>query len=214
MTNEEKLKLLKEKLEQNKNLPLRDQATQLVFGEGNPNSEIYFLGEAPGFHEDRQGRPFVGLAGKLLTELLGTIGLERKDIYISNIVRFRPPENRDPLPEEIAAFAPYVDKEIEVISPKVIVTLGRFSMNKFIPDVKISQVHGKPRYINWKGKEIIVIPMYHPAAALRAGAVMKQLKEDFLKIPSLLKKEPEDKAVENNSLTDSKDEKPKQLDLL
>lgn len=180
--------MLKEHMQKNTKLPLRETATQLVFGEGNPDSKIYFLGEAPGFHEDKQGRPFVGLAGKLLTELIQNIGLKREDVYISNIVRFRPPDNRDPLPEEISAFAPYINKEIEVIDPDIIVTLGRFSMAKFIPDVKISQVHGQHREIELNGRKITIVPMYHPAAALRAGAVMQQLREDFNKLGNVLKK--------------------------
>lgn len=181
-----KLADLKKRMEEDKTLPLRSTATQLVFGDGNPDSQIYFLGEAPGFHEDKQGKPFVGMAGKLLNQTLEEIGLKREDVYISNVVRFRPPENRDPLPEELDAFAPYIDEEIEIINPKMIVTLGRFSMGKFIPDVKISQVHGKPRTVNYKSNEYLVIPMYHPAAALRAGAVMNQFKEDFKIIPQLL----------------------------
>lgn len=183
MTNKQKLQLLRKHMLKNKKLPLRDSATQLVFGEGNSEAQIYFLGEAPGFYEDQQGRPFVGLAGKLLDKLLDNINLKRADVYISNIVRFRPPNNRDPLPEEIGAFRPYVDKEIEVIAPKIIVTLGRFSMNKFFPDSKISQIHGQAKKINWKGLEITVIPMYHPAAALRSSEVMKKLEADFQKIP-------------------------------
>lgn len=188
LTKTEKLTMLREHMQKNSKLPLRETATQLVFGEGNPDSKIYFLGEAPGFHEDKQGRPFVGLAGKLLTELIQSIGLKRDDVYISNIVRFRPPNNRDPLPEEIAAFAPYIKKELEVIDPEIIVTLGRFSMAKFIPDVKISQVHGQHHQIELNGKKITVVPMYHPAAALRAGAVMQQLREDFQKLGNILKK--------------------------
>ncbi len=180
------LKLLKE-MAADKSLPLREGATQLVFGDGNPDSEIYFLGEAPGYWEDQKGKPFVGLAGKLLNELIESIGNKREDVYISNVVRFRPPENRDPTPEEIAAFAPYVDREIEIINPKIIVTLGRFSMGKFLPEAKISLVHGQIKQVPWKGKAVTVIPMYHPAAALRAGEVMKKIKEDFLKIPEALK---------------------------
>lgn len=179
---------LKKQMQEDITLPLRDQATQLVFGDGNPDADIYLLGEAPGFHEDKQGKPFVGLAGKLLTETLQEIGIDRKDVYISNVVRYRPPENRDPLPEELNAFAPYIDKEIEIINPKLIITLGRFSMAKFIPDVKISQVHGSPRLLKWHGKELLVMPMYHPAAALRATAMMKMFKDDFKKIPDLLKR--------------------------
>ncbi len=174
-------------MQEDKTLPLRNTATQLVFGEGNPDTKVYFLGEAPGYYEDRDGRPFIGQAGKLLDKLLESINLKREDVYISNVVRFRPPENRDPLPEELAAFAKYVDEEIEIISPKVIVTLGRFSMNKFLPDVKISQVHGKVEFVKFNGKDLIVIPMYHPAAALRAGAIMEQLKKDFLTIEKVLK---------------------------
>ncbi|KKR96383.1 MAG: Phage SPO1 DNA polymerase-related protein, partial [Candidatus Uhrbacteria bacterium GW2011_GWF2_41_16] len=116
-----------------------------------------------------------------------------------NIVRFRPPENRDPLPEEIEAFRPYVDREIEIIDPKIIVTLGRFSMGKFLPNVKISQVHGKPRKISWHGREMVIIPMYHPAAALRAGAIMQQIREDFKIIPEVIKGLEEENKKEDNS---------------
>lgn len=188
MDKKEKLQKLKEQVQQDKSLPLRDTATQLVFGDGNPDADIYFLGEAPGYYEDQQGKPFVGQAGKLLNQLLESIGLKREDVYISNVVRFRPPQNRDPLPEEITAFKPYVDKEIEIIDPKIIVTLGRFSMSKFFTYEKISQIHGKPKEISWKGKELVVIPMYHPAAALRRGEIMEQLKVDFKVISQVLKK--------------------------
>lgn len=198
MNKKEELQKLKKKMEDDKNLPLRDDATQLVFGEGNPDSEIYFLGEAPGFHEDRLGRPFVGQAGKLLDQLIESLGLKREEVYISNVVRFRPPENRDPLPVEIEAFRPYVDREIEIVSPKLIVTLGRFSMGKFLPNAKISQVHGKSRTINWHGKNVTVIPMYHPAAALRSLDIMRQIREDFKIIPEMLKKMETEKAQEKN----------------
>lgn len=188
MNKEDELKKLKKEMEEDKSLPLRVGATQLVFGEGNPDAEIYFLGEGPGFHEDRLGRPFVGQAGKLLDQLIESIGFKREDVYISNVVRFRPPDNRDPLPEEIEAFRPYVDREIEIVNPKLIVTLGRFSMGKFLLDAKISQVHGKTRTVQWKGKSVIVIPMYHPAAALRSLDVMHKIREDFKIIPEMLKK--------------------------
>lgn len=180
------LKKLKTEMQEDKSLPLRDQATQLVFGEGNPDANIYFLGEAPGYWEDQKGRPFVGQAGKLLDQLIESLGMKREDVYISNVVRFRPPDNRDPEPEELSAFAPYVDKEIEIINPKIIVTLGRFSMGKFLPSAKISQVHGKIEHPRWKGKEITIVPMYHPAAALRNGAIMTQFREDFKVIPQAL----------------------------
>lgn len=188
MNKKEELERLKKEMEGDKNLPLREGATQLVFGEGNSESKIYFIGEAPGFHEDRLGRPFVGQAGKLLDFLIETIGLKREDVYISNVVRFRPPENRDPEPAEILAFQPYVDREIEIINPKLIVTLGRFSMGKFLPGVLISRVHGKPRTVMFGGKDVTVLPMYHPAAALRSTDVMRQLREDFKTIPEVLKK--------------------------
>lgn len=179
MDKKQALEELKREMQTDQTLPLRDQATQLVFGEGNPDTKIYFLGEAPGYWEDQKGRPFVGQAGKLLDTLIESVGFKREEVYISNVVRFRPPENRDPLPEELAAFAPYVDKEIDIINPEIIVTLGRFSMGKFLPGAKISQVHGKIEEVRWGGKEITVVPMYHPAAALRNGEIMKQLKEDF-----------------------------------
>lgn len=195
---------LKKRMQEDKKLPLRVGATQLVFGEGNANAKVYFLGEAPGYYEDKAGRPFVGLAGQLLDKLIGSIGLVREDVYISNVVRFRPPANRDPEPDELAAFAPYVDEEIKIIEPKVIVTLGRFSMNKFLPDSRISAIHGKKFVIVWPfgksqdegGRKIKVLPMYHPAAALRNGAIMNVLKSDFALIKEALnsENEPEIKA--------------------
>lgn len=207
-TNEkkEKLKELKKEMVADKTLPLRRGATQLVFGEGDPDAAIYCLGEGPGYHEDRLGRPFVGQAGKLLDKLIEGIGLKREEVYISNVVRFRPPENRDPLPEEIAAFQPYVDREIEIIDPKIIVTLGRFSMGKFLPYEKISGVHGKPRSIIWGGKEILIIPMYHPAAALRAGNIMRALQEDFTVIKEELEKLEKQKILEEEEARKPKQE--------
>lgn len=184
----EELVKLKQEMEEDTSLPLRTSETRLVFGEGNPDAELYFLGEGPGFNENLQGRPFVGQAGKLLDRILSGIGLKREDVYISNVVRFRPPQNRDPEPSEIAAFQPYVDREIEIINPSVIVTLGRFSMGKFLPGEKISQIHGKPRELRWRGKDVTIMPMYHPAAALRAGVVMQQFVEDFKKLPQILEK--------------------------
>jgi DNA polymerase len=186
MDKKTKLLELKKRMQEDKTLPLREGATQLVFGEGNPDTKVYFLGEAPGYFEDKHGRPFVGLAGQLLDKLIESIGMQRKDVYISNVVRFRPPANRDPEPEELAAFAPYVDEEIDIIDPKVIVTLGRFSMNKFLPDSRISGVHGKKFVVSFLGKKQIVLPMYHPAAALRNGAIMNVLKSDFLLVKAAL----------------------------
>lgn len=187
MTKAEEFEALRQEMEADQKLPLFGGAN-LVFGEGNPNTEVLFIGEAPGFHENEQRRPFVGQAGKLLDKLIALVGWKREDIYITNIVKRRPPENRDPLPEEIGAYSPYLFRQIEIIAPKAIVPLGRFSMNYFLPNAKISRDQGK---VFWWNK-IKVIPMFHPAAALRAGAVMKELEASFKKIPELIaEKEPE-----------------------
>lgn len=184
--NEELLKL-KSQMLKDESLPLKKGATNLVFGVGDPDSKVLLLGEGPGYWEDQKAEPFVGNAGKLLNQLLQLIELTREDVYITNVVHHRPPDNRDPLPEEIEAYKPYLDKIIEMIDPKVIVTLGRFSMGKFLPGVKITSVHGKIHEVNWIGKEIIIIPMYHPAAALRSSEVMRQIRDDFQKLPEILK---------------------------
>jgi len=182
MEKKDALETLKKEMEADKNLPLFGHAN-LVFGEGNPEAEIMFIGEAPGFHEDKLGRPFVGQAGKLLDKLLTDIKLPRGSVYITNIVKRRPPGNRDPLPEEIAAYKPYLKKQIQIIDPKVIATLGRFAMNYFLPDFKISQSHGVRVILRGK----IIYPLYHPAAALRSTAVLKDLEADFKKLPLLLR---------------------------
>lgn len=213
MTKAEQLEQLKKRMLTDVKLPLRAGATQLVFGEGNPNTQVYFLGEAPGYYEDKQGRPFVGLAGKLLDQLIVSIGLTREDVYISNVVRYRPPGNRDPEPDELAAFAPYVDEEINIIDPQVIVTLGRFSMGKFLPDVKISQVHGKAFKAKFQNREVLVLPMYHPAAALRSTAVLADLKNDFLLIKKALDRANLADFVETSSEV-SPDVKDSQLSLI
>lgn len=212
MSKVDELKKLKEDVEQDNTLPLRHGATQLVFGEGNPDTDIYFLGEAPGYWEDQKGRPFVGQAGKLLDQLIESLGIHREDVYISNVVRFRPPENRDPLPSELEAFAPYVDREIEIINPKVIVTLGRYSLGKFLPDAKISQVHGKPRRVRWNNREVTVIPMYHPAAALRSGEVLNSLKEDFKVISKVLNEDTSNEEISEESKKE--DTKAEQMTLV
>ena len=185
MSNKEELEKLKTRMRKD-DLPLKKGATNLVFGEGNPEAEILFLGEGPGYWEDIKGRPFVGNAGSLLNQLLQSTKLAREDVFITNVVCYRPPSNRDPLPEEISAFQPYIDVMLEVIRPKMVVTLGRFSMAKFLPGTKISIVHGQVFDVNWKGRQIKVVPMNHPAAALRSGEIMRQIKEDFSKLPSAL----------------------------
>jgi uracil-DNA glycosylase family 4 len=169
-------------------------ATQLVFGAGNPDAEIVFIGEAPGKKEDLQGKPFVGAAGKFLNEMLELIDLKREDVYITNIVKYRPPNNRDPLPEEKKIFLPYLQSQLEVIQPKVVVTLGRHSMNCFLPDLQISQVHGEPKRIKLQLKdnsdtlEVVVLPLFHPAAALYNGSMRQTLIDDFMLIPTIIKK--------------------------
>jgi uracil-DNA glycosylase family 4 len=153
-----------------------------VPGEGPEDAEIVFIGEAPGFHEDQQGRPFVGPAGQLLEQLLDSISLKREDVYICNVIKCRPPRNRDPLPEEIKTCKPYLDRQIELIAPRMIVTLGRFSMERFFPGAKISHIHGQPRKVGG----ILYYPIYHPAAALHQPKWRQVIKEDVLKIPQLL----------------------------
>ncbi|MGB4759417.1 MAG: uracil-DNA glycosylase [Candidatus Saccharimonadales bacterium] len=170
-------------------------AKQLVFGDGSPRAEIVFIGEAPGKNEDEQGKPFVGAAGRFLNEMLESIGLERNDIYITNIVKYRPPNNRDPLPEEKKAFLPYLQAQLEVIQPKIIITLGRHSTNCFLPDLQISKVHGEPKRIRLAMKrhsgdvlEVVILPLYHPAAALYNGGMRQTLLDDFSRIPQILQK--------------------------
>jgi len=163
---------------------LAKSATQLVFGDGDEKAEIVFIGEAPGKNEDEQGKPFVGAAGKFLNQMLEMIGLKREQVYITNIVKYRPPNNRDPLPEEKSAFLPYLESQLEAIQPKIVVTLGRHSLNCFLPNLSISQVHGQPK--RYKGR--VFLPLYHPAAALYDGSMRQTLIDDFAKIPSILNK--------------------------
>jgi DNA polymerase len=209
MNKSEELEKLREKMKADKALPLRDGTTNLVFGEGNEDAKIMFIGEGPGYWEDRKGLPFVGNAGAFLNQLLTSIKLPREDVFITNVVHFRPPGNRDPLPSELEAFKPYLDKMIEIIDPEVMVTLGRFSMAKFLPGVTISRIHGKPRKVDWKKKVLIVIPMYHPAAGLRNPDIKKALFDDFKKIPEVLE---ELEKVEKDSL--EKDENVEQMSLV
>jgi DNA polymerase len=167
-------------------LPLATTEKDIVPGEGSLTASILFIGEAPGYHESVQRRPFVGVSGKFLRKTIEEVGIKPDSYYISNIVKVRPPENRDPLPEEILAFKPYLDREIEVINPELIVTLGRFSMAKFLPDVKISQVHGRIHRLKWNGHTQYVLPMFHPAAALRSGQMRTQFTEDMKKLPKVI----------------------------
>jgi len=243
MTKQDTLNQIKASILKDKICPeLAAQATQLVFGEGNPGAEVVFIGEAPGKSEDIQGKPFVGAAGKFLEEMLAMIGLKRQDVYITNIVKYRPPNNRDPFPDEKAAFLPYLEAQLEAIQPKLIVTLGRHSLNCFLPDLSISQVHGMPKRIRVKsiGQGVenttggpdaggvqgsqekrasrtdgtvseastqqsaaklgsasgsarrqdeliwVILPLFHPAAALYNSSMKQTLIDDFAKIPVTL----------------------------
>jgi uracil-DNA glycosylase family 4 len=181
-----------------------------VPGEGPANSEIMLIGEGPGFHENEQGRPFVGAAGKFLEELLAQAGLRRTDVWIGNVVKCRPPGNRDPQPEELAACDAYLERQIRAIDPKIIITLGRFSMGKYMPGAKISAVHGQMRRIGNR----FVIPMFHPAAALHQPKFKPQLLADFSKLPKLLEQARSELSRAVPPAPDgTPDEDPKQLTL-
>jgi uracil-DNA glycosylase family 4 len=170
---------------------LCETRTQAVPGEGPEDARIMFIGEAPGFNEDKQGRPFVGAAGKFLEQLLGVAGLKREDVFIGNVLKCRPPNNRDPMPDEIEACRKWLDRQIELIRPEVIVTLGRFSMGRFIPGASISRIHGDPRVIDG----VTVVPMFHPAAALHQERYRSLIVEDFKKLPEILRGAQERKAA-------------------
>jgi DNA polymerase len=161
---------------------LAKHRTNVVPGEGAEDAEIMFIGEAPGWHEDQQGRPFVGPAGLFLEQLLASIGLKREQVFIANVIKDRPPGNRDPLPGEILACHPWLDRQIELIRPKMIVTLGRYSMAMFFPGKSISKIHGTAQ----KHGDITYYAMYHPAAALHQQNLRRTIEEDMLKIPALL----------------------------
>ena len=195
------------------NCALHESRKKSVPGEGPANAEIMFIGEGPGFHENEQGRPFVGAAGKFLDQLLAQAGVTRADVFIGNVVKCRPPGNRDPLPEELAACDIHLEAQIKAINPSIIVTLGRFSMNKFIPGAKISAIHGQMRKVG----DRFVIPMFHPAAALHQAALKPAILADFAKLPELLKQA---RAAQGKSAgektkeeTQQQNEEPKQLNL-
>src|SRR5688572_26035741 len=173
--------------------PLAATRTRAVPGEGPVDAEIMLIGEAPGYYEDQQGRPFVGAAGQFLETLLASIGLKRTDVFIANVVKCRPPQNRDPLPEEIGACSHWLGEQQEILKPKVIVTLGRYSLARFLPGQPIGKIHGQGR----KMGDVWVVPMYHPAAALHQGSLRATIEADFRRIPQYLEaarrefKEPE-----------------------
>ena len=199
MTKQESLDALNKEIHADESLPLREGTTQAVPGEGNADADILFIGEAPGKKEDELGRPFVGAAGKFLDELIAGIGYRREDVFIANLIKHRPPDNRDPLPDEIEAYTPWLEKQIAIIEPKVFVTLGRFSMQYFLGDTEpISTMHGQPKRLN----DRVIMPMYHPAAALYRGDLRPVLHADFAKILKVIKlvdKEKTAKEEENAS---------------
>lgn len=179
--------LAREIVEQDICPELSAQATQLVMGEGNPTADIVLIGEAPGKKEDLEGRPFIGAAGKFLNAMLEQANMDRSDVYITNIVKYRPPNNRDPLPAEKAAFLPYLLRQLEIIQPKVVITLGRHSMEYFLPGVKIGEIHGQPQQVTIGDTTLLVMPLFHPAAALYNGGLRQTLFDDFLKVPEIVR---------------------------
>ncbi|MBT6401061.1 uracil-DNA glycosylase [candidate division WWE3 bacterium] len=205
-------KIILDQIEKNvlvcKNCRLCETALKAVPGEGNINADIVFIGEAPGANEDKTGRPFVGRAGQLLEKLLGEIGMKREDVWIGNIIKHRPPKNRDPMPDEIEACQPYLKLQLEAIQPKLIVTLGRFAMNYFHKQGKITNDHGTLKKIG----KYYIFPVYHPAAALRNGKFADVLHADFVKIPKVIKFI-EMRESEGDADTDSTPEDETQLGL-
>ncbi|MFO7773854.1 MAG: uracil-DNA glycosylase [Dehalococcoidia bacterium] len=173
---------LYEEIEACQDCELAKHRTRAVPGEGAEDADLLFIGEAPGWHEDQQGRPFVGPAGQFLDQLLASIGLRREEVYIANVVKCRPPQNREPLPVEIQACRRWLDRQIELIQPQMIITLGRYSLSRYFPNESIGKVHGKPRKLNG----VIYYPMYHPAAALHQGSLRRTIETDMLRIQQIL----------------------------
>ena len=193
MNKQPKLDQIKTDIVQSNICPdLAQTANNLVFGSGNLNADVLFIGEAPGKKEDMSGLPFIGAAGKMLDKMLSEISLNRDQVYITNIVKYRPPDNRDPKPDEKNAFWPYLVKQIEVIDPKLVVTLGRHPMNAFLPNAKIGEVHGISSVVNIQkesiGKPVVILPLYHPAAALYNGGLRETLSKDFENIALIINK--------------------------
>jgi DNA polymerase len=180
-----------------------------VPGDGKPDAEIMFIGEGPGFHENEQGLPFVGAAGKFLDELLASLGMNREQVFITNVVKCRPPSNRDPQTEELEACNGYLERQIQAINPRVIVTLGRFSMMRFLPKAKISQIHGQA--VRVKGR--LIVPMYHPAAALHQPSLRSTVEADFAKLPKLIEKETDVPEYSEPAPPEKEKEDPQQLSL-
>jgi DNA polymerase len=183
--------------------------TKTVPGAGSPNAEIMFIGEGPGFNEDRQGLPFVGASGNYLEKLLALIGLKRDQVFIANVVKCRPPDNRDPLPAEIDACKPYLDRQSDLLDPLIIVTLGRYSMARYFPGGKITQIHGKPKYDDRRA----YYPLFHPAAVLRNPALQGEMEADFRRIPEIVAQVRAKRAAAATPPSSIDDPPPKQLKL-
>ena len=180
--------------------------TQVVFGSGSPTAELMFVGEAPGFHEDQQGIPFVGQAGKLLDKLLGGIGLTRADVFVANVLKCRPPGNRDPLPEEIGACEPHLFRQIELIEPKLVATLGNFATKLLSgKPAGITRVHGYEQEVTLGARKVLLFPLYHPAAALYTPSMLKVLEEDFARIPAILERAVEEPELESEGMAQADD---------
>ena len=209
MTADESLSQIAEEISNCQKCGLYHSRKNAVPGEGPANAEIMFIGEGPGFHENEQGRPFVGAAGQFLNELLAQAGMQRSDVWIGNVVKCRPPGNRDPLPDELAACNEYLERQISAINPKIIITLGRISMGKYLPGVKISTVHGQMRRIN----DHFVIAMFHPAAALHQAALKPAILKDFAGLPGLLEQARNAQKRMVSPPLESKVEDPRQLTL-
>jgi DNA polymerase len=184
--------------------PLGDLRNRAVPGDGSASAEVLFIGEAPGWHEDQQGRPFVGPAGQLLDQLLGMAGLRREEVFITNIIKSRPPNNRDPLPTEIEACRPWLDMQIPVLNPRLVVTLGRYSAARYFPREPMSRIHGQV----FQREGVVVVPMYHPAAALHQGSLRATIEADFRKLPAAIAKA---RAMPRS--VETPEERPQQLSL-
>jgi DNA polymerase len=206
MTPEETLALIAREVNQCTKCELNHSRKNGVPGEGPSDADIMLIGEGPGFHENEQGRPFVGAAGRFLDELLDQVGLKREDVFIGNVVKCRPPGNRDPKPEELLACSSFLDRQIQVINPKVIVTLGRYSMEKYLTNAKISQVHGQAMQVRGR----LIVPMYHPAAALHQPSLKPIVVKDFAKLPDLIATASEAPVYE---VVPEEKSEPKQLNL-
>ena len=209
MSEKDTLQVIAEEVAQCTKCTLHHSRKLSVPGEGPPDAEIMLIGEGPGFHENEQGRPFVGAAGKFLEELLASIGLQRSDVFIANVVKCRPPSNRDPQPDELSSCSVYLERQIKVINPRVIVTLGRFSMAHFLPNAKISQVHGQA--VQVRGR--LIVAMYHPAAALHQRSLKPTIEADFARIPELITKAGSLPEHQDADIPLADKEDPKQLSL-